>query len=77
MLSVLENNLALQEPLYQLRSDTKDAFDEAKRLEARLKELDREQRDLYQVRLLRLDRRTWSLPPYDVSDLAPSFCSCA
>ena len=51
-LSVLENNLALQDPLYQLRSDTKDAFDEAKRLEARSKELDREQRDLYQVRLL-------------------------
>ena len=47
---VLEHNLTLQEPLYQLRSDTKDAFDEAKRLEARWKEVEREQRDVYQVR---------------------------
>ena len=45
-----ENNLALQESLYKLRSDTKDAFDEAKRLEARWKEIEREQRELYQVR---------------------------
>ena len=50
-LSVPENNLTLQEPLYQLRSDTKQAFDEAKRLEARWKELEREQREVYQVRL--------------------------
>ncbi len=45
------NNLALQQPLYQLRSDTKEAFDEAKRLEARWKELEREQKEVYQVRL--------------------------
>ena len=42
--------MTLQEPLYQLRSDTKDAFDEAKRLEARWKELEKEQREVYQVR---------------------------
>lgn len=56
-LTVPENNLALQEPLYKLRSDTKDAFDEAKRLEARWKELEREQRELYQVRTRRRLRR--------------------
>ncbi|KAI0729535.1 hypothetical protein BC629DRAFT_1302730, partial [Irpex lacteus] len=27
--SIARNNLALQQPLYQLRSDTKEAFDEA------------------------------------------------
>lgn len=51
-LSGLENNLALQEPLYQLRSDTKEAFDDAKHLEARWKELEREQREVYQVRCI-------------------------
>ena len=49
-LIILENNLALKESLYQLRSDTKDAFDQSKRLEARWKEIDREQKELYQVR---------------------------
>ena len=44
-----ENTLALQEPLYQLRSETKDAFDEAKQFEARWKEVEREQREVYQV----------------------------
>ncbi|EKM51876.1 uncharacterized protein PHACADRAFT_127852 [Phanerochaete carnosa HHB-10118-sp] len=48
--SIAKNNLALQESLYQLRSDTKDAFDEAKQLEARWKEVEREQRELYQQR---------------------------
>ena len=42
----------MQEPLHQLRSDTKDAFDEAKQWEARWKEVEREQRELYQVRSL-------------------------
>ncbi|KAI0345991.1 hypothetical protein BDW22DRAFT_1370417 [Trametopsis cervina] len=46
--SIAKNNLALQEPLYQLRSDTKQAFDDAKHLEARWKELEREQREVYQ-----------------------------
>jgi ESCRT-I complex subunit VPS37 len=40
----------LQEELYKLRSETKDAFDEAKSLEARWAELQREQREVYQVR---------------------------
>ena len=44
-----ENNLALQQRLYDLRSETKDAFDEAKRLESRWKELEKEQKEVYQV----------------------------
>jgi ESCRT-I complex subunit VPS37 len=43
------NNLALQQRLYDLRAETKDAFDEAKRLEARWKELEKEQKEVYQV----------------------------
>ncbi|KAJ3557127.1 hypothetical protein NM688_g1636 [Phlebia brevispora] len=46
--SIARQNLTLQEPLYKLRSDTKDAFDEAKRLEARWKEVEKEQREVYQ-----------------------------
>jgi len=46
-----ENNLALQQQLYNLRSETKDFFDEAKKLESRWKELEKEQRDIYQVPL--------------------------
>lgn len=46
---LLENNLALQQRLYDLRSETKDAFDEAKQLEARWKDLEKEQREVYQV----------------------------
>ena len=44
-----EGNLQLQNELYALRAETKDAFDRAKALEARWKELEREQRDVYQV----------------------------
>jgi len=44
-----EQNLALQDELYKLRSETKDAFDEAKALEARWTELQREQKEVYQV----------------------------
>ena len=47
--TIAENNLALQSDLYQLRSETKDAFDEAKSLQARWKELEKEQREVYQV----------------------------
>ena len=47
--SIAKNNLALQEQLYKLRSDAKEAFDEAKHLEARWKEVEREQREVYQV----------------------------
>ena len=46
-----ENNLALQQQLYNLRSETKDFFDEAKKLESRWKELEKEQRDIYQFPL--------------------------
>jgi epoxyqueuosine reductase QueG len=45
------NNLTLQSRLYELRSETKDAFDEAKDLEARWKELEKEQKEVYQVLL--------------------------
>jgi len=46
--SIANNNLRLQESLYNLRSDTQEAFNEAKALEARWKELEREQREVYQ-----------------------------
>jgi hypothetical protein len=44
-----DQNLALQDELYKLRSETKDAFDDAKALEARWTELQREQKEVYQV----------------------------
>ena len=44
-----DQNLALQDELYRLRSETKNAFDEAKALEARWTELQREQKEVYQV----------------------------
>lgn len=44
-----DQNLALQDELYKLRSESKDAFDEAKALEARWTELQREQKEVYQV----------------------------
>jgi len=46
--SIAQTNLNLQDSLYALREDTKAAFDEAKALEARWKEIDREQKELYQ-----------------------------
>ena len=42
-------NLSLQDRLYQLRTETKEAFDEAKSLESRWKDVEREQREVYQV----------------------------
>lgn len=48
--SFLGKNLLLQDDLYKLRADTQEAFDEAKSLLARQKDLDREQRELHQVR---------------------------
>ena len=60
------NNLALQQHLYDLRAETKDAFDEAKRLEARWKELEKEQKEVYQVLL------SLSTPPQFLSDLDSS-----
>ena len=47
-----ERNLALQDSLYKLREETKAAFDEAKALYARWAELQREQREVYQVCLI-------------------------
>ncbi|KAF5382566.1 hypothetical protein D9615_002885 [Tricholomella constricta] len=46
--SIASNNLRLQDSLYKLRSDTQEAFDEAKALEKRWNELEREQREVYQ-----------------------------
>lgn len=41
--------MALQQGLYQLRSETREAFDEAKILEDRWKTLEKEQKEVYQV----------------------------
>ncbi|KAF9221675.1 hypothetical protein BS17DRAFT_785166 [Gyrodon lividus] len=46
--AIARGNISLQDRLYQLRSETNDAFDEAKSLEARWKEVEREQREVYQ-----------------------------
>ncbi|KAH9941058.1 hypothetical protein B0H21DRAFT_753423 [Amylocystis lapponica] len=46
--SIAKNNLTLQDSLFTLRTETKDAFEDAKALEARWKELDREQKEVYQ-----------------------------
>ncbi|TRM64088.1 hypothetical protein BD626DRAFT_401683, partial [Schizophyllum amplum] len=44
----IEANTAQQDSLYQLRAKTQESFDQAKALEARWKELEKEQRDVYQ-----------------------------
>ena len=46
-----DQNLALQDELYRLRSEAKEAFDEAKALGTRWTELQREQKEVYQVAL--------------------------
>ncbi|KAJ7288226.1 hypothetical protein C8J57DRAFT_1279469 [Mycena rebaudengoi] len=46
--AIAQHNLTLQEPLYRLRAETQEAFDDAKNLEARWKEVEREQREVYQ-----------------------------
>lgn len=46
--AIARGNLSLQDELFRLRSETKEAFDEAKALEARWKEVEREQKELYQ-----------------------------
>lgn len=43
------NNLKLQDQLYGLRAETKEAFDNAKALEARWRDLEKEQKEVYQV----------------------------
>ena len=45
-----ERNTSLQEPLSRTRAETQTAFDEARGLEAKWAALEREQRELYQVR---------------------------
>lgn len=52
--NLVDNNLALQQDLYRLRSETQAAFDEAKSLERRWSDLEREQREVYQVLLFLL-----------------------
>jgi len=47
--NIAKSNLALQDSLYKLRSETQEAFDDAKSLDARWKELEKEQREVYQV----------------------------
>lgn len=47
----IENNLVLQEQLYQFRVETKEAFDEAKALESKWASLEKEQREVYQVNI--------------------------
>ncbi|TFL01765.1 hypothetical protein BDV98DRAFT_507174 [Pterulicium gracile] len=61
--AIARNNLALQEHLYALRSETKEAFDEAKQLELRWAELEKEQKEVYsrlspQFLLMRLRHAT-------------------
>jgi len=46
--SIANHNTMLQDSLYRLRSETQDAFNEAKALEGRWKDLEREQREVYQ-----------------------------
>ncbi|KAF8636018.1 hypothetical protein AX15_000178 [Amanita polypyramis BW_CC] len=46
--AIARQNLELQDSLYKLRVETKEAFDDSKRLEARWKELEKEQREVYQ-----------------------------
>ncbi|KZT37882.1 hypothetical protein SISSUDRAFT_987067 [Sistotremastrum suecicum HHB10207 ss-3] len=47
-MAIAKNNLALQDELYQLRSETKAAYDEARYLESHFKGLSREQKEVYQ-----------------------------
>ncbi|ETW81694.1 hypothetical protein HETIRDRAFT_318186 [Heterobasidion irregulare TC 32-1] len=46
--SIAKQNLSVQDEVYRMRSETKDAFDEAKALEARWAELEREQKEVFQ-----------------------------
>ncbi len=41
----------MQDDLYRVRAETQKAFDDAKTLEARWDEVEREQREVYQVRV--------------------------
>lgn len=46
--SIAKRNLTFQDEVYKLRSETQEAFNEAKRFQGRAKELEREQKELYQ-----------------------------
>ncbi|CAG7853060.1 SubName: Full=Uncharacterized protein {ECO:0000313/EMBL:CCA72525.1} [Serendipita indica DSM 11827] len=46
--AIANKNLSLRDSLFRLRSETQQAFDEAKALEARSKQLEREQKELHQ-----------------------------
>ncbi|KAG2066446.1 hypothetical protein BDR04DRAFT_1160228 [Suillus decipiens] len=46
--AIARANLSLQDRLYELRTETKEAFDNAKSMESRWKDLEREQREVYQ-----------------------------
>jgi len=75
--AIAKHNLDLQQSLYDLRSETKEAFDEAKRLEGRWKELEKEQREVYQrfapqFLLLRL-RHSATAQDESSEELASSF----
>ena len=39
----------MQDEVFKLRNETKEAFDKAKALEARWRQLEKEQKDVYQV----------------------------
>lgn len=56
----VDQNTSLQQSLYDLRSSTKDAFNEAKSLEARWKELEREQKEVYQACSFALPTEAWA-----------------
>ena len=64
MIWCVENNLALQEKLYGLRNETQDAFNEAKALEASWADLEKEQRDVYQVCL----QQSMTIDPFTADD---------
>ncbi|KAF8755320.1 Modifier of rudimentary (Mod(r)) protein [Rhizoctonia solani] len=49
--AIAKHNLSLQNELYDLRSTTKDAYDRARDLQNRWAVVDREQREVYQVRI--------------------------
>lgn len=49
--AIAQRNLALQDAVYALRSDTQAAFDDSKQLQAKWLQLEREQKEVFQVRI--------------------------
>lgn len=72
----LDRTLALQDHLYKLRAETQQSFDEAKLLEGRSKQLEREQRDLHQVFPLYLSV-SWTSSHHAYSGTHPLSSTCA